>query len=695
MRSRLSPLTSFWAPLLVIALWVVVGYGTKDNLFPGSDLLNDFENAHALLAEGQLPEWGAISSFGSANPPGVSYGIVPGILMGGDTPGAANRLAAVFWFSLSVIGIFLYTRKRFGGTAAIVATLIYGLGAPGIFFAISMWPRAHPVFLIWLLYACDRWCIDRHRWSLAQILFISACGSYWMLEILPALLVLPIAYIIYRPPVRWLPVATGFLLALAVWGPYLELQWHRDFRDIHSLLTLRDLGESLKEDPVAELGIEDLSLIRDRPGDWDRYFNVESETSAQSIPNGFWKQDSRFGRVWVLNRESRVEGISGHFFKPENESLWYFQSNETYRIFQKHTGWETSPYPIRIFDGKPPQDPVRFVSNDRWYVTLMGNFNLMISPFIMPVYYWLMTIWCAAFLFARWRFPGFSWRLEGTGLLMLSVLWLYSLYFVFFKNPLAVPSLALFAGVGVLVPFMLALMRWVQRPQLVAVAQRMRACSVSRKSPVLLFLLFYLCPWVLIGLLVWDSGWPSAGRRFLWLYCLQSILFAVLLTDLVKAARISRSVSWMLYLSIVIIVGNNFRMHNEMTRYLRGSFVDEGLSQMEIVGWVARYCADNNLNPVSIGYDIPFNQFELHWHGVDPRYKVGRDFDSQFLYEYGIQNSNDLPEGISPEDDLIIVDKWKPDYLSCRYWDLRNFPRRQIVFSNERWVVLGEIGTGK
>jgi hypothetical protein len=680
-RSRLG----YAAPLLVVFVCLLMGYAASDTIFPNVDILNDFENAYSLLHDGTIPHAGSISSFGSYNPPGVSYGLVPGILMGGNTPGGANRLASAFWFSLSVLGLFLYVMKRFGIGPAVVATLIYAVGPPGIFFATSLWPRAHPVFLIWLLYFCDSWFVDKKANSIIMILAIAGLASYWMLEFLPALCVIPIGILIYRPKIRLLPVAAGSLLFLLIWMPYLLFQWDREFVDLHSLLTRTDIGAELKQDPTGELGLSGLKLVSKRPHRWDSYFRDYKD--VELAPKGFFKDDPRFGKIWVLNKLSEVDGQKGHLFKPNNDPLWYFQSAETLRIHQQKTGWEEEPYPERIALRTPPEKETRIVSRDRWSVVLLGNFRGIVSPFLKPIFPWVLLVWALLLTIIKKREEGMGPLVKGSLMGLFLIIWLYSVYFSVSATQAALSSLSLFIGIALGLPALMVTLVFLKKTGSKMLSERLSVLQSDNRSSLLVLVLFLAIPWALIGILVWNSSWPGAGRRFQWLYILQAALMGIILCQLLSLFR-SRYVSWIAITAVISIIGVNFRSTAEFHRFIEGDFLKEGSNKVDIVEWIGDYAEDHNLEELSIGYDMPFKQFHLHWHKFDPRYKVGRDFDTQLFYDQGILNQNTSPQGISDSDDLILVDKWGLKDPSNRFWDLRQFKRRKIILENDRWVVL-------
>lgn len=659
-----------------------------EHAFPKFDLLNDYENARALVEEGVIPVGGSVSSFGSVNPPGVGYGLVAGILLGGEDPGQVRRLSALFWFGVSLLGLWYWTRLRLGKEVAVVAVLLYGLGAPAIFYAVSVWPRAHPAFLIWLLYWVDRWCLERERGALAWVLGIGGLGCYWMLEFLPVWPALGVIWFLYRPPLDWKRgLLPGALLIGLIWSPYLFWQWERNWEDLRSLLTLEDLHPELKRSPVEALGLgEDWVLIKERPEDWDRYFRESRWVDAgEKAKKGHWVEDERFGVCWVLFNRTRVEGQIGNFFKPRSEPRWYFQAERSLRIWQKESGWEEEPHGVRLVDGWVPERQSRFQETDRVAVVLLNNYGLMLLEPLQGYWLWILML-CGLTLGAGWwRRLGEPWWLALIVWVPAGTIWIWSVMgLLFWAGSLA--SYGLLWGLVVIIPLGgLVWSRWMRGKGL-----GKGNLERAKVAPVLgLVLVLLLVPWTVNSLTVLGDGWSRIGRRYMWLYLLQAILVAWAWREV-----------WRLWIGrrgwfgigagvLVFVTVFNGRTLFEWERSLWSVRDTEALSDVEIVSWISDYVAEKGGGKaISLGYDIPFLQFKLHWNAVDARYKVGRDYDVLLRDRFGVENRFRGATGISRENELILVDKLPGGNPALRFWDLRDFGKWQVIYEDVRWVVL-------
>ena len=79
---------------------------------------------------------------------------------------------------------------------------------------------------------------------------------------------------------------------------------------------------------------------------------------------------------------------------------------------------------------------------------------------------------------------------------------------------------------------------------------------------------------------------------------------------------------------------------------------------------------------VRLGYEIPYGRWMLTWHHIDPNVMIGRELDVALLWKHGICNLNELPEGLSPEDEFRILQRRRGD--AFRTWRLRE--REPVAF---------------
>ena len=63
-----------------------------------------------------------------------------------------------------------------------------------------------------------------------------AAGMYVHLEIMPAVQLLPVVWVLYRPPIRLGTILIAIAISAIIWLPYLRFEYSRDFSDIISQL---------------------------------------------------------------------------------------------------------------------------------------------------------------------------------------------------------------------------------------------------------------------------------------------------------------------------------------------------------------------------------------------------------------------------------------------------------------------------
>ncbi len=249
-----NPKNTIWIDLFLI---MAVGTFTLLMHFQGwrsgellnLDMLPYFYGTRDFLATGKIPRQGEISSYGSFNPPGTFFLMAPGMLLTSDP-----RLQDLAGTALLVYGtlIFLYlaARELAGRAVALTTAIVYGASRLGF---IGLWPVGHPIFILAPLYFLILWVKRRVSWALGAALAILAFGLYVDLAILPFLFVLPVLWLVFRPPVGWKSLLFSALFGLLVWFPYLQFESGRGFVDLASILLLRPVGsvwEKSSADPV-------------------------------------------------------------------------------------------------------------------------------------------------------------------------------------------------------------------------------------------------------------------------------------------------------------------------------------------------------------------------------------------------------------------------------------------------------------
>jgi hypothetical protein len=229
-----------WIDLLIIlaagtVMLLLHFQGWKSRELVNLDMLPYYSGAKEFLSTGKIVEKGELSSYFSYNPPGTWFLMIPGMLLTSDP-----RLQELAGTALIIYGtlIFLYlaAREAAGRVVAVPATIMFALSRLGF---IGLWPVGHPFFIVASLYFLLLWIKRRAAWALGACIAILAYGLYVDLAIIPLLFVLPVLWLIYRPPLGWKSLLLSALFGLLVWFPYLRYEYNRGFVDLASLLLLR------------------------------------------------------------------------------------------------------------------------------------------------------------------------------------------------------------------------------------------------------------------------------------------------------------------------------------------------------------------------------------------------------------------------------------------------------------------------
>jgi hypothetical protein len=224
--------------LVVTILSLLLSAQGWKSRMPAFDLLTYIYAAHEFLEAGTLPQHGDTGSYGSYKPPGTAWLMMPGMILLGDPRLAAYVGTGLLHFA-TLLGIWLLAWRCFGVWPASLAVLLYGLSTHGLFLAGSLWPNGRPDFYVWFVLFIALWAMCRDARYLAAAVTVWAVGMHVDMAIAPALFILPVVWLFYRPPVRPLPLLISAVIVLTVWTPYLRLEATRGFADIKSQLFLR------------------------------------------------------------------------------------------------------------------------------------------------------------------------------------------------------------------------------------------------------------------------------------------------------------------------------------------------------------------------------------------------------------------------------------------------------------------------
>jgi len=172
-----------------------------------------------------------------------------------------------------------------------------------------------------------------------------------------------------------------------------------------------------------------------------------------------------------------------------------------------------------------------------------------------------------------------------------------------------------------------------------------------------LLVLSLLIPWFTLLLVV------EANRteRFWWLWPLQVMFLAASVTYVPSKLRAPRLVAWIGTVCLLLTLAANSLLLSRLESWLRDGWSGPDAQEVRVVDYIANQLHSEGKDRAAIGYQTFFGSFMASFHAVDPRYKVGADFDLLLKYRHGLSNTDPCAEEISPSDEYRIVQIRSPE----------------------------------
>jgi hypothetical protein len=185
---------------------------------------------------------------------------------------------------------------------------------------------------------------------------------------------------------------------------------------------------------------------------------------------------------------------------------------------------------------------------------------------------------------------------------------------------------------------------------LLAVLSCLLLVAIRGKRRARLSLITLIVPWAILVIL----AEPGKPERFLWLWPVQALLIAAFCTEVVARRMPYKALVWSVQISaILLIVGAPIR--ERMGSWLEVGWSGVDAPEVQVVDFAASQLDEDNRDHVAIGYQTFVYPFMARYHAIDSHYKVGADFDLLFKSRHDITNLDQCAEGLSPADDLRIV----------------------------------------
>jgi hypothetical protein len=223
--------------------------GWRSTPLGNADMLVYYLGAESMLHEGTVMEKGDLSSYQSYPPPGMVYLVLPAVALLKD-PRLFSLPGDLLVNISSMVFLYLIFRQCAGRGLALAICVVYGFSR---LVFMGIWPIGHPVYVLGMLWFLMQWVRKRSAGWLFGALVIGAFGLYVDLAILPFLFVFPALWILFRPPLRPIPILLACAIGLFIWIPYLHFETSRGFADLKSIFFLKPVpgsGEATHQTPT-------------------------------------------------------------------------------------------------------------------------------------------------------------------------------------------------------------------------------------------------------------------------------------------------------------------------------------------------------------------------------------------------------------------------------------------------------------
>jgi hypothetical protein len=558
------------------------------------DMLPTVDDAHAFLTSGQVPYRGVLTSYASYNPPGGDWLMVPGLVFFQD-PRLFENVGSVGLYIGTVLGIFLLARRSFGLLCAIVACNLYAFSSIGLTAGNSLWQR-YPIhfFYVWMVYCLVIWIQKSNAVFLAAATLLWSVGMYMFMEIAPAIFIVPVIWLIYRPPVRAVPLVIAAVLTLAVWFPYLKFEMARDFVDIESQVGRRSiLPATFAEswcDPTLVQARETVSTQPDRSVQAGSRSSVLTASLTRRIDAATRAIEFIISTLLFSNFITMVPGAPFLLLALTGAAV---------------VVWSLGPPQKKTNAGLDviARSQKRF----RRVGSAMVAAGLLFNEIIAARY------------------------LSADGTLTTSTMWTIRMLQVLF----------IAAGVAIRM-----------RSYQISCAADLLRRRLPESHGLKVLAVSLLVPWMLM-LLMTEGG---RVQRLWWLWPLQVIAIASAATWLPLRLGARRSVAWVCGVLVVVAVASNPTLVEHVRSWASSGWHGEDGPETKVTDYLASSILSQGRRDARIGYDLgDFGTFPAMFNSVDSRYKIGARFDGLLKYRHDIANRNTCAEGLSREDEFRVV----------------------------------------
>lgn len=251
------------AAILILGAWVRLsaldlGWFLEDQVRDGMAVLG-------ILSGRDFPLVGPQAAFGTLNLVGPLYYYLLAIPYGMST----NPVVAIAFINvLNLCSIYLTYRlgtAMFGPPVGLIASALYAVFPMAVLSGKGLWnPGFIPFFSTLFLWTLWRLLVGRRQWTLALVLVL--LGVLLQIHLSGAIfvLLLPVAFLLYHPPLRLKPLMAGLLGVALLFAPYVLFEIQQGFPDVQKLLAWAEKSPATSFWVIASHGFSRPFLLPER-----------------------------------------------------------------------------------------------------------------------------------------------------------------------------------------------------------------------------------------------------------------------------------------------------------------------------------------------------------------------------------------------------------------------------------------------
>ena len=632
-------LTYHWLFVLAIAAsGILLANQGWNSRFISFDMLGYIDDAQRFIDHGHIPEKGILTSFASYSPPGITWLFIPGTYAFTD-PRIFESIGAGILYTGTLAGLFLLARPAFGLVCAYLTVTLWGLSDLGLRFADTTGARGHPFFYIWMLYLAGLWIGRKDSKYLILAIVVWAVGMYCMMEIAPAIMIIPVVWLYFRPPLKVSAIIAAGVLSGIIWLPYLRFEVTRGFLDIKSQIARQKILPTDFEKTWCNPGLLPASWVANRG------LSGSSDNVIDSIPD---QPSLALGLAAVF---SRAKIVLSKLLIANHAQASRFPGASIFLLV-------VTIVTMLVCGASPSSAPPRTLHRNR------------------------RSIWLKWF---------------GVGLIFCSLAF-NELTMAFLSPDGALqPSTVLIIRIFQLVCFTCALILLTVRETIVAVISRLWQTSsllpseASNSTGRKFVAIALAVPWLILLLLTEEAS----PQRFWWLWPLQIMTLAGAVTYFPNRFNWPRFWVWTGSLVLAFMLLSTELLASRLTGWARDGWLGKESDEIRVIDLVARLIESERTETAAIGYSILVSRFMATFNAADLRYKVGADFNVFFKSRHGILNTNDCPEGISPNDNYRIAQSYQEASAGQGYIPAPVDTRFRTVAEVGSYRILKRVRAGK